>query len=74
MTEISEERKKDKFSWKSGDLVFSDEISLPGYLENVVSEAPKGDKAKAKYLKDLVAKKTITQDDVIFLIESGVLQ
>lgn len=73
MANISAKRKNDKFSWGTGDLVFLDAINLPGNLESVVSNAPQGDRAKARYLKRLVFNKVITLEDVITLIESGAL-
>ncbi|MHC4635664.1 MAG: hypothetical protein ACYSYU_10735 [Planctomycetota bacterium] len=74
MAKISNKILEDKFSWKSGDLTFSDEISLPDNLKKVVSEAPETDQAIAKYLKRLLNSGIITTDEATFLIDSGALQ
>ncbi|MHC4106212.1 MAG: hypothetical protein ACYSR9_14810 [Planctomycetota bacterium] len=46
----------------------------PERLKAIVSNVPKDDKTRAEFLKRLVSQNKITPDDVIFLLESGVLQ
>lgn len=66
-------RKTDRYSWTEGDFTVLDGISLPDDLKDVVSNAPKDDKAIGKYLKGLLSKGDITQDDIVFLLQSGAL-
>jgi hypothetical protein len=66
-------RKTERYNWGADDITISNTVDLPDYLKKVVSDAPKDDKAKGQYLQGLVTEDKITQDDIIFLLESGSL-
>ena len=67
-------RKTQRYVWENGDFTISNEINLPDDLKKIVSEAPSGDQAIGRYLIDLVSDGKITTDDMIFIIDSGILQ
>jgi len=69
---ISQNR-KNRYTWKSGELSVVDGIGVPRRLEEVVSNAPKTAKNAIAYLTQLVADAIIDQEDADFLIDSGIL-
>lgn len=67
-------RQTKRYDWNEDDFEVSAQIDLPDNLQSIVDNAPEGDQAIAKYLKDLMSNETITADEVNFLLDSGIFK